>query len=229
MQALWCCQWLHTWFKWLVLGTFLTFINHAVIYGLLPHDAFRIFSLTPMPRLEPTSAESHQTGTFRTLYRLSYRAAAGPWYLAHREFAYQSGQSDQAVRCNECNASWQNDERRKHRDCSYHTKIAMVRRLWVRILVRENYFFPKCLVTLGQKHGHTERSMVADWITHHKLTIRSCVFAQCFTTVKKCSAGHFFLNLPSSIDQVEMLTFNRPYYRAASKIPVNNVVFKFSS
>ena len=34
------------------------------------------FFLTLLPRLEPPSEELHQTGTFQTLYRLSYSATA---------------------------------------------------------------------------------------------------------------------------------------------------------
>ena len=34
------------------------------------------FFLTPMPQLDPMSVELRQTGNFRMLYRLSYRAAA---------------------------------------------------------------------------------------------------------------------------------------------------------
>ena len=37
---------------------------------------FFLLPYTASPGFEPTSVEFHQTGTYRTLYRLSYRAAA---------------------------------------------------------------------------------------------------------------------------------------------------------
>ena len=82
-----------------VPNTFL-FLNRALYSAILTQTAclgfFHLHSfLTPVsqPGFEPTSVELHQTGTFRTLYRLRNTAATGCTkylVLAAKEFSMQS-------------------------------------------------------------------------------------------------------------------------------------------
>ena len=113
-------MWLRYLQSWLIIALFFfyitkrTFNSDLIATRSLQMALAVVFLLTPMPQLEPTSVKLHQIGTFwRTLNRLSYRAAASFWCFVILALFH----SRMLLSCHLVTFRWNADSLKKRSNC----------------------------------------------------------------------------------------------------------------